>query len=216
MLYHLADEPTLFHVEGVAAKLGIKLLTFSIPVILWMFRRRWLAWLLIFCFFEILSPIGGTIYAATDCEHARKLLDKSGIARDASENLFGQVRLKPPYGSFPPDMDKITWWGEFKPFEFWESPEFEAVWINPQGQEAGRRKFRGNKCRLAKDTIRAENQPRGEFQPGMWNVIVTCKDYLIDKQAFAVLPAAGSRTGPDTPSRPQESAMIWAKDAVEN
>lgn len=213
MIYHLADEPALFKISGVTNKLVFKLSLFLIPFWLWIRRGVWLKWLVIFFVFS-LPASEPALALPTGCKHARELLEKSGTARDASENIFGRIKTKPPYGSFPQDMDKITWWGTFKPFEFWESPKFESVWINPEGKEAARNSFRGNKCRLAKDTLKAEDQPRGEFQPGMWNVIVTCDDYLIDKQTFAILAPAGSQAPSDAPTKSQETAMIWAKDEV--
>ncbi len=212
MLYHIMDEPTLLEIAGVPEKFSMKLIFAVLPAVL-LFCRQWMAWVV----FLFLFVPPQAFARGTDCQHARELLDQSGVARDADENLFGKVKVQPPRGSFPSDMDQITWWGVFRPFEFWESPKFEAVWINPQGQEAARHSFRGNKCRLAKDSIRAESQPRGEYPGGMWSVIVTCDDYLIDKQTFAVLPAGGNArpTGPDSPGHPSETAMIWAKDAVD-
>ena len=163
----------------------------------------------------LLLPVPLAVAGSETCRHARQLLDQSGTARDARENLLGQIKKDPPYGSFPSEIDRVSWWGKFKPFEFWENPEFEAAWINPQGQEVARQKFRGSQCALAKTSLPAENRPRGQLEGGMWNVIVTCKDYLIDKQTFAVLPSAPpSRSGPDSSHKSQESAMIWAKDTV--
>lgn len=218
MIYHIADEPVLIQVEGVPAKLAVKSVLFLAVLAFLIFRKRWTRLLgFSLLLFLAQSSTAPAFARPTGCQHARELLDKSGTARDASENLFGQVKTQPPYGSFPSDMDKISWWGTFKPFEFWESPEFQAVWLNPQGQEVAQQKFRGNKCRLAKTTLRGEDQPRGEFQGGMWKVIVTCDDYLIDQQAFAVLPSGGAAPqAGDTPGRSnQQPAMIWAKDAVE-
>lgn len=216
MIYHLLDEPLLLRMEGAPVKLLAKTLMVLIPTLLLIGRRVWRGWLGILFLWTVMVPQNAWALSRTGCQHARELLEKSGTARDASENLFGRVKIKPPHGSFPSDIDKITWWGTFKPFEFWESPEFESVWINPQGQEVARRQFRGKKCQLAKDTLQAEDQPRGQFQSGMWNVIVTCEDYLIDKQSVAVLSAGGSPTSPDAPSKPQETAMIWAKDKVKD
>ena len=121
----------------------------------------------------------------------RELVEKTGIARDAREIFFGGLKIDPPTGSFPSGMDKISWWGSFKPFEFWEIPEFQAAWINPQGEEVVRQKFRGSKCRLAKTTVRGENQLRGEFQGGIW---------------------------PDAPApaKKEEGRIIWAGDAIKN
>ena len=218
MLYHLAEAPALWQLAGVPTKLAIKIFFVLIPLSLLLARRFWLGGISLFLFLAFIThPTSGFAADAHACRHARELLTKSGMAREAKEDLLGQLKLSPPYGSFPSDMDKIAWWGTFQPFEFWEGPEFQAVWIRPDGQEAAKQKFRPGKCKLAATSVRGETQPRGEFQGGMWNVVVTCEDYLIDKQNFAVLPSGGpSRVGPDVPKKNQESAMIWAKDAVKN
>lgn len=217
MIYHLLAEPALFHIDGILPKLALKVTFLLLPLVFLFSRKQWQILRNLFFFSSLwLSFLESPAWALPPgCKHARELLDQSGVARDAHENFLGQVKIDPPTGTFPSDMDKISWWGEFKPFEFWESPQFQAAWINPQGEESTRQKFRGNKCRLAKDTVRAENQPRGEFQPGMWNVIVTCEDYVIDQKSFAVLPAGGSLArSQDGAQKKQEPAMIWAKDAV--
>lgn len=216
MSYHLTAEPSLWQLPGVPSKFLSKCLAFLIPTILLLKQKVWRRWLVLLLLFLGAAPFKMVYAASTSCQHARELLSKSGVAHDASENLFGQIKVKPPYGSFPQDMDKITWWGKFRPFEFWESPEFEAVWINPQGQEVTKQKFRGKKCSLAKTSIQGESQPRGEFQGGMWNVIVTCDDYLIDKQTFAVLPAGSPSSAADSPQSGDGGAMIWAKDKIKD
>jgi hypothetical protein len=212
ILYHLASEPALWRMSGVPAKLALKLVSFFIPLLFLISRKAWLSWLVVLLF-VIASQ--GEILAATDCQQAREMLEQSGMARDASEDFFGNIKRKPPYGTFPSDMDRITWWGTFRPFEFWRSPEFKAVWINPQGQEILSQTFRGSHCRLAKTTIFAQAQPRGEFQGGMWKVVVTCEDYLIDRQSFAVTPPPGFSQAPDAQKPSQETAMIWAKDMLD-
>lgn len=187
-VFHVATEPELWRLEGIRSKVMLKIL--PLPV----FATR-----------------------PTGCQEARELLDSKGTARDAKETLFGNIKRTPPYGSFPADADKVTWWGVFKPFELWESPEFQAVWINPEGQEAARQSFRGSHCRLAKTTLKAEEQPHGMFQGGMWQVVVTCEDYLIDKQTFAVLPDKPPQRGsPDAGPPTSESTMIWAEDMVKD
>lgn len=215
MIFHLAQNPRLWRIEGVPVKFLMKIILSAVPLIFILRRKIWLRGFAFALFFAVVQPSLAFAGKSSRCEHARELLSQSGMARDASENLFGNIKTKPPYGSFPEDMDKITWWGAFQPFEFWESPEFKAVWINPEGEEIESRKFKPGHCRLAKTSLKGENQPRGQFQPGMWNVLVTCEDYLIDKQSFAVLPSGPAPTGPDAAagSKP-ETAMIWAKDEV--
>ncbi len=214
MIFHLAEEPALWQIQGVQGKFLIKLGFFLIPVFLYVNRKIWVSWLAVFLFLTAgFLPQGWA--GQSDCEGVRELLDQSGMARDAHENFLGQVKREPPYTSFPADMDKITWWGIFKPFEFWHHPEFQAAWINPQGQEMARQKFKGTKCRLAKISIKGEDQPRGEFYPGMWRVMITCGEYVIDQKSFAVLPV-GQPTQPnqDPRAHPQQPVMIWAQDAL--
>lgn len=134
----------------------------------------------------------------------------SGMARDAKEDFLGRVRIKPPRGTFPPEMDKVTWWGTFKPFEFWGSPEFEAVWINPEGRTVERQTFRAGKCALAKTTLNVEKIPPGKLEPGMWRAVVTCGDVTIDNHPFAVVgSSAASR---DAKAGEDQGMMIWADD----
>ena len=187
LLFHLTQEPGLWKLEGIRSKIMTKLIPFP-------------------------------LYAgrSDDCRQARELLDQSGTARDAKETLFGDIKKMPPYGSFSSESDQITWWGVFEPFEVWNNPEFQAAWINPRGEEVARQNFHGSHCRLAKTTLSAQNQPRGMFEGGMWQVMVTCQDYLIDKQTFAVVPEGGNpqQKGSDTARSPSETAMIWAEDSV--
>jgi hypothetical protein len=216
-VFHLLQEPALWQFSGVPQKFFMKALFFLIPAFLFIQRKFWLSWLAVFLM--LLTTFGAAEAFAKGsggCKDAQQLLDQSGIARDASENFFGHVKRKPPYGSFPSDMDKITWWGVFQPFEFWEEPEFQAIWINPSGQEVARQKFHGTKCRLAKSSLRGEDMPQGEFQEGMWKVIVTCENDLIDQQSFAVLPLGRTPPkGPDAQSQGRQATMIWAKDLLD-
>ncbi len=215
MLYHLWEEPALWRVEDVPLKFLFKVIIFLIPLTLLFFKSAWTQLLLVLFVLFSAQSSAQAAWTRPACEHARELLEQAGTARDAKEDFLGRVKRDPPYGTFPSDMDQISWWGTFKPFEFWQSPEFQAVWINPEGAEVARQTFRGNKCRLAKTTIQAKDQPRGEFPPGMWKVIVTCEDYVIDRRPFAVLPAKSMSDGSDNGAAQGEQAMIWAQDLLE-
>ena len=215
VVYHLSKDPSLWNLEGVPAKFLIKIFWLLIPCAFLLKRKKWISYLPGVCFFLFLANPVAQASKSSACQHARELLVKSGTARDAEEGFLGQIKLKPPYGSFPSDMDQIAWWGQFKPFEFWESPEFQAVWINPDGQEMLRHKFKGEACALAKTYIYSEPLPRGQLQGGIWKVVVTCEDYLIDKQSFAILPSPGSvQSGSDAAVQSKDTAMIWASDKV--
>ena len=138
-------------------------------------------------------------------------MTESGLARDAKEGFLGNLKIQPPRGgSFPPEMDQLTWWGTFKPFEFWGNPEFQATWVNPQGMPVSRSSFRGGACALAKTTLQVKNLPQGRLTPGMWRVVVNCRDVTVDNHPFAVM---GSQASPgDGGGTPDSGMMIWADD----
>lgn len=216
MVFHLSGRPALWHIEGAAFKFILKGVLFSVPLTLLLTRKRWTALLILFTLISS-EPAQAGFWpeSKSACASAREMLKDSGTARDAKENLFGAIKLQPPQEKFPRDADKVTWWGKFEPFEFWKSPEFTAAWLDPQGREVGRQNFKGAHCALAKSTLPAEGLPRGEFQPGVWKVIVTCDDYLIDQRYFEV---AGPRLPVQNAKQEQIPAAppvtIWAKDKV--
>lgn len=214
MLIHLFKEPSLLKMQGVEFKLLMKFLWFFVPLILLATRKFWRRFLMLTVIFILgFNSYPAHAKAQESCEHARELLQKSGISRDAKENFMGRIKLDPPHGSFPTDIDKITWWGEFPPFEMWESPEFTALWINPAGEEVAEYPFRGTKCKLAKTTLKASSQPRGQFQDGIWQMLVTCDDFVIDNQRFAVIRNESKKTSGESLNK-EESQMIWTGDLL--
>ena len=133
------------------------------------------------------------------------------MARDAKENFFGKMKITPPRTTFPPEMDRVTWWGRFQPFEFWSSPEFEAAWVNPRGETVEHQTFRGGRCELAKTTLPvSEKLPRSRLEPGMWRVVVSCQDVVIDNHPFRV--AGSQNSPPDAGTSDDSGIMIWADD----
>ena len=132
------------------------------------------------------------------------------MARDAKENFLGQLKITPPRSSFPPEMDKVTWWGTFKPFEFWESPTLEATWINPHGESVSHSSFRGGKCQLAKTTLKVSQLPQGRLAPGTWRVVIRCDEVMIDNHPFPVVGSNGEDA--DSDIRAKSGIMIWADD----
>lgn len=205
---HLGHDPDLWTLPGVSLKLIWKILLCLILLLLIRFSYH-----LVFpCigFFLFASPVDAFAVPSRDpCGRARELMTDSGTARDAKEDFLGRVKIKPPRSPFPSEMDKVTWWGTFKPFEFWGSPEFQAVWINPQGRRVASQNFRGGKCILAKTALNVENLPTRTLEPGMWRVIVSCKEVVIDNRPFAVV-GSGISTA-DSGERGQE-VMIWVDD----
>ena len=206
--HHLGHDRTLLSFPGVLPKLTWKATLFALSLVLLIW---WAKPLLLVIIFGLSFYVGNTNLAAMDresCEKAQELMKESGIARDAKEDFFGRLKIKPPRSSFPPEMDKVTWWGTFKPFEFWENPQFQAVWISPSGQMVEQQAFQGGRCELAKTTLPVEKLPARRLEPGMWRVIVSCKDVVIDNHPFAVIgssaPPQDSRSGEDS------GVMIWA------
>lgn len=221
MMFHLSKSPALWQIDGVSFKFLIKTGCFLLPLSLLVFRKKWMTAVSLSVLFLILFPSESRAFwgnSKTACQSAREMLENSGTAQNAKENLFGAVKLTPPEEKFPQGQEQVTWWGKFQPFEFWKSPEFKASWMNPQGEEAARQTFKGSHCVLAKTTLHAENLPRGEFQPGIWKVIVTCEDYVIDQRYFEV---AGPRVNAPLPAGamdqsqpPQVPITVWAKEKV--
>ncbi|MDP3920290.1 MAG: hypothetical protein Q8R76_05740 [Candidatus Omnitrophota bacterium] len=177
----------------------------------------WPVWtaLTVFLIFGCADDLSAA-YRPGTCREALKQKSSSGIARSAKEDSFGKVNLQPPYGSFPADVDKITWWSKYKRrFKEWGHPDLEAAWINPKGEEVARRKFRGEKCRLAETSIRGEDQPDGRFVDGVWVVEVSCGSAVLDRQSFVVHGLTKTLRGTDAPgSDDSEPATIWARDAL--
>ena len=209
--HHIGHDRTLLGLQGVPLKLVWKGLVFSLALTL-------LALSLKSCFFLIALCLvwgwgGPRLFAATtrsSCQRAREFMEESGVARDAKEDFLGRLKISPPRSSFPPEMDRVTWWGRFKPFEFWESPEFEAAWINPRGQIVERQSFRTGQCELAKTTLPVGKLPREKLEPGMWRVLVSCQDAVIDNHPFAVI---GSGASPqDARTGENSGVMIWADE----
>lgn len=208
--HHLGHDPGLIDLEGVRLKIAWKAFWFlgTLALLIFSKRLRFLGIVILmtgFGGFEAWARPGNEV-----CERAREFMQESGMARDAKENFLGRLKITPPRSSFPPEMDKVSWWGTFKPFEFWQSPEFEAVWINPEGLAVNRSSFRGGHCQLAKTTLKVNELPQRRLEPGMWRVIISCGDVVIDNHPFAVIgstPSSGEgRDAKDS------GVMIWADD----
>ena len=206
--HHLGHDPTLIDLKGVRPKLAWKAFLFFGTLTLLIFSKKFRL-LTITIFMVSLGGLNASAGRGSEaCETARELMQESGIARDAKEDFFGRLKITPPRSSFPPEMDKITWWGSFKPFEFWESPQFQAVWINPRGESVNRSSFRGGQCQLAKTTLKMNQLPQGRLEPGIWRVIVSCGDVVMDNHPFAVM--GSNRSSGERGSVQDSGMMIWA------
>ena len=209
--HHLRHDATLLELPGVKEKLFWKIALLGLAVALLIFSRQIIILLALLSFMLSAGIFSGSALASSGaCEQARELLEKSGVARDASEGFLGKLKIKGPQGSFPSEMDQVTWWGTFKPFEFWENPEFQAVWVNPRGEPVSRSPFRGGACALAKTVLRTNELPQGQLEPGMWRVVVSCRDVILDNHPFAVIGPSISQA--DTQSHSNRGIMIWADD----
>lgn len=152
-----------------------------------------------FLIFFVLSVAGAFAFTVTPTglspvmRDAKTMLVQSGVAYDASEAWWGKINVQEPKSFFKPTTDQITWWGEFKPFKFWGTPELQAVWINPQGKEAARQDFKGLHCALAKTTLKMNTVAR-PIPKGKWRVDVYHKGQLIDSKNFMIYggPTHGS------------------------
>lgn len=204
--HHLRHDPALLELEGVRVKMAWKIGLFLGTALLLIFSGRFLSLLIVMAF--CLEPFALAAMTRESCERAKEFMKESGVARDAKENFFGRLKIKSPRTTFPPEMDKVTWWGTFKPFEFWESPELEATWINPRGETISRAPFRGGHCQLAKTTLPIDRLPQKRLEPGMWRVIVNCEDVVIDNHPFAVI--GSSSPSPDAARGEDSAMMIWA------
>ncbi len=208
--HHLHHDPGLWDFPGVKEKILWKSVLLVLTLGL-LFSKPVLFSIIVFSHFSLdLIPSGLTL-TNRECEEARQLMGDSGIARDAKEGFLGGLKIESPRGIFPSEMDQVTWWGTFKPFEFWSSPEFEATWINPEGQPVSRSFFRGGACALAKTTLRTKDFPRGELTPGMWRVVVSCRDVTIDNHPFTVI---GPSISVDETKTPQSSGRMILADEV--
>lgn len=125
-----------------------------------------------------------TAPSATPLERSKYLL-RSGVAFDASEDIFGLIHIKEPKNFFKPDTEQVTWWGEFQPFKAWGRPELEAKWYSPQGACIATQQFRGSVCRLAKTTLKMEGSDTANMQ-GLWRVEVYHKGQLLDQKQFSI------------------------------
>lgn len=219
MTYHLQKDNALWSVPGVGFKYAAKWFLVLVPLALLIGRKAWLRFLLLILMLMACQAPESLAFWSSGCKQAPQMMEKSGIARNAKESFFGRIKLQQPradffhyyafIGLFPKKMDKITWWGKFKPFEFWQRPKFQAVWFDPSGKEVLKQEFKGNHCVLAKSTALAEQQPQGMFTPGVWKIKVTCDEYLVDQQTIAVLPTASIAE-----NQKSSEMMIWAKDKV--
>ncbi len=151
----------------------------------------------------IFSQAGAYHADWSDCEQARKHMTRSGMAEDAKESFWGgKVTPKNSRTEFSPDDEKITWWGEFKPFESWGYMETDVRWVDPEGRVVSRAKVQGGHCRMAKASFSPRELP-GRMIDGMWLVSVGCPENPIDVKQFLVRGAPAMESGVQAPSSPQ-------------
>ncbi len=200
--HHLRHDASLLKLPGVKEKIIWKVILVALAFFILITSKQNLTALVItLCFLSIgiLPAFAGP--SREDCERAREYLTDSGVARDAKEGFFGNLKVTGPRATFPSEMDKVTWWGNFKPFEYWQSPEFQAVWINPEGSTVRQSSFRGGQCALGKTTLKMSELPNHELDAGVWRVIVTCGDTVIDNHPFTVIGPSITSVDSETKSK---------------
>ena len=142
------------------------------------------------------------LYAADkesgDLEARKKYLLRSGVAYDAHEDPLGAIHVKDPKSFFNKDTDQVTWWGEFKPFTGWGRPKLQAQWVNPKGELTAVQDFKGEVCRLAKNTLKMK-----EGASGLWRVKVYYKGKLLDDKQFEL-----SENGPQNLKKSKEGLPV--------
>lgn len=138
-----------------------------------------------------LAQIPGGIPAAAPVIPQSEYLLRSGVAYDASEDLLGIIQITEPKSFFKPETDQVTWWGEFKPFKTWGTPELEAKWYDPAGRLITTQNFKGSVCRLAKTTLKTADLNLEQNQ-GRWRVDISMKGKPIDSKHFYIFsPKSG-------------------------
>lgn len=185
--HHLRHDASLIRLPGVKEKIFWKAGLVALAFLILLFSNKNLMIFLTLGFFLLAVSPAFAAPSQETCERAREFMKEAGIARDAKEGFFGKLKIQGPRAAFPSEMDKVTWWGDFKPFEYWQSPEFQAAWINPEGLPVKQSSFRGGPCSLAKNTLRTSELPSGELNPGLWRVVISCGDTVIDNHPFTVI-----------------------------
>jgi hypothetical protein len=173
-------------------------------------KKRFLAALLLFL---LVVPQGRNLRSDwNECREAREHLTRSGTARDAKESLWGgKVKPKEPRSEFSSDDEKITWWGEFKPFETWHRLEADVQWIDPHGRVAKRERVPGGKCRMMKASLSPRELPF-RMVDGVWTIAVGCPGESIDVKQFMIrgsIPVEGGVV------LPASSAPVYREIVVE-
>lgn len=162
-------------------------------------KRLLLSFLLVILIF---SQAGAFRSDWNDCAQARRNLTRSGMATDAKESLWGgRVKPREPRNEFSPDDDKISWWGEFKPFETWGRMETDVRWVDPYGNVVKQERVQGGKCRMMKASLSPRELPF-RMVDGVWLIEVGCADDPVDVKRFAVRGALPVEPGVYIPSAP--------------
>ena len=155
-----------------------------------------------FLLLVIFSQAGAFHTDWNDCDQARSYLARSGLATDATESFWGgKVKPDEPRNEFSPNDEKVTWWGEFKPFESWGRMETDARWIDPYGRVVKQDKVEGGHCRMMKASLSPRQLPF-RMVDGVWLVAIGCADNPIDVKRFVVRSAPPVESGVSFPAAP--------------
>lgn len=154
--------------------------------------RRKLCFAVLFCAIT-LSSLGAAFAEETDSilgvqpslydSDPKTKIVRSGVAHDASENLFMErVDAKEPRSFFKPDAKQMTYWAQFKSFKFRGKPKLEGRWYSPSGKQVATQQFKGHIFIMAKTTLKME----GPVEEGTWRIDVYRDGQKIDSKNFVV------------------------------
>ncbi len=150
----------------------------------------------------IFSQAGAFRSDWNECSDARTHLTRSGLATDAKESFWGgKVKPQDSRNEFSSDDEKITWWGEFQPFETWTRMETEVRWVDPYGRVVKQSRVQGGECRMMKASLSPRDLPFRMVE-GVWLVQVGCMQDPIDVKRFLVRGAPRVEPGVRMPASP--------------
>ena len=117
----------------------------------------------------------------------------SGIAKDASHARWSdKIQIEGKTNHFTAGDEKVTYWAHFTPGTF-PSPDhvsFQARWYDPDGNVYLEDTFPLNNlydAQFVKTHLPIKDFPIRHF-PGLWQVEIYYRGYLIDRKEFHILP----------------------------
>ena len=165
-----------------------------------------LSLLLFFPVVRVHGQMAGGIQPTAPVIPPNEFLLRSGVAYDAREDWLGTIHITEPKSFFKPETNQVTWWGEFKPFKTWGTPELVAKWYDPEGRLISTQNFKGGVCRLAKATLKTADLNLEQNQ-GRWRVDISMQGKPIDSKSFYIF---SPESGPPASSQPSITVQMPA------